>query len=136
MRKWLYALYQDDAVRYIFFGALTTVLNVATFYLFQRYTPMPTDISNIISVVLSILFAFVTNSAFVFHSQAKGMGEHLIEFGKFIGARMLTMVIEVVSVHWLIVAGMKDMLAKIVVTVIVIALNYVFSKFLVFVKKA
>lgn len=134
MKKWIEALYHNDVVRYIFFGGLTTLVNVGVFYLLRRFTPIPRDISNTISVVISILFAFVTNSAFVFHSQARGIGEHLVELCKFFGARVLTLVIEVGGVHWLVVAGMGEMPAKIVTQFIVIALNYVFSKFLVFVK--
>ncbi len=124
MRRWLYALCHNDVVRYIFFGGLTTLVNVATFYLLRKFTPIPRDISNTISVVLSILFAFVTNSAFVFHSQAKGLGEHFMELCKFFGARLLTLVIEVGGVHWLVVAGMGEMAAKIVTQFIVVALNY------------
>lgn len=135
MRKWLYAFYHNDVVRYIFFGGLTTLVNVGIFYLLRRFTPIPRDISNTISVVAAILFAFVTNSAFVFHSQARGIGEHLVELCKFFGARLLTLVVEVGGVHWLVVAGMGEMAAKIVTQFIVVALNYVFSKFLVFVKK-
>lgn len=135
MTKWIKMLYHNDVVRYIFFGGLTTLVNVGVFYLFRRFTPIPRDIANTISVVVSILFAFATNSAFVFHSQAKGIKEHMVELCKFFGARVLTLVIEVGGVHWLVVAGMHEMAAKIVTQFIVIALNYIFSKFLVFVKK-
>lgn len=135
MKKWIETLYHNDVVRYIFFGVLTTLVNVGVFFVLRRFTPIPRDIANTISVVISILFAFVTNSAFVFHSQARGIGEHLMELVKFFGARVLTLVIEVGGVHWLAVAGMHEMAAKIITQFIVIALNYVFSKFLVFVKK-
>ena len=135
MKKWIETLYHNDVVRYIFFGGLTTLVNVGVFYLLRRFTPIPRDISNTISVVISILFAFVTNSAFVFHSQAKGLAGHLLELMKFFGARILTLVIEVGGVHWLAAIGMHEMAAKVVTQFIVIALNYVFSKFLVFVKK-
>lgn len=135
MKKWIDTLYHNDVVRYIFFGGLTTLVNVGVFFLLRRFTPIPRDVANTISVVISILFAFVTNSAFVFHSQAEGIGEHLMELAKFFGARVLTLVIEVGGVHWLAVAGMNEMAAKIITQFIVIALNYLFSKFLVFVKK-
>lgn len=135
MKKWIETLYHNDVVRYIFFGGLTTLVNVGVFFLLRRFTPIPRDISNTISVVIAILFAFVTNSAFVFHSQAKGVREHLMELLKFFGARVLTLVVEVGGVHWLAVLGMDEMVAKIATQFIVIALNYVFSKFLVFVKK-
>lgn len=135
MKKWIGTLYHNDVVRYIFFGGLTTLVNVGVFYLLRRFTPIPREISNTISVVTAILFAFVTNSAFVFHSQAKGVREHFMELLKFFGARVLTLVIEVGGVYWLAVMGMHEMAAKIATQFIVIALNYVFSKFLVFVKK-
>lgn len=135
MKTWIRQLYHNSVVRYIFFGGLTTLVNLVIFYLLRRFTPIPRDIANTISVVLSILFAFVTNSAFVFHSQAKGLKEHFLELCKFFGARLLTLVIEVGGVHWLVVIGMQEMVAKLITQFIVIALNYVFSKFLVFIKK-
>ena len=90
-------------------------------------------ISNVISIVLSILFAYVTNKLFVFHSKTNSFKELLYEMGKFIGARIATLVIEVGGV-WLAVSviGQDKMIGKLETQVLVVIGNYFISKFLVF----
>ena len=86
--------------------------------------------------MLAILFAYVTNSIWVFESKVQGFVERLVEFGKFVGARAVTMVIEVGGL-WMMTSlfHMNDFLGKFVIQFSVLVLNYVFSKFLVFTKK-
>ena len=86
-----------------------------------------------ISIILAILFAYVVNSKFVFQDKCEKLLDHIRPFCKFISARLITMVIEVGGV-WLLVEvlGMNDMLGKFLTQFIVLALNYIFSKFFVF----
>lgn len=141
MKNKINFFYHNDVVRYVFFGGLTTLVNLAAYYLLCRFTPLgATDelqaVANTISVFLAIVFAFVTNSAFVFQSEASTFMEHLFEFAKFFGARLSTMVIEVGGVYLFVrLLKMNDMAAKFIIQFVVIVLNYFFSKFLVFVKK-
>lgn len=128
--------WNSDVLRYIFFGGCTTLVNLVSYYTLRLLTTINMNVANTISVVLAILFAYVVNSKFVFESEAKGFKQKFYEFAKFIGARLSTMVIEVGGV-WLMVDLMKinDLIAKFVIQFIVLALNYVFSKFLIFTKK-
>lgn len=128
--------WNNDVLRYIFFGGCTTLVNLITYYVLRLLTLINMNIANTIAVAVSILFAYFVNSRFVFLSQAETFGQRFHEFVKFVGARLSTMVIEVGGV-WLMVDLMKmnDFIAKFVIQFIVLALNYVFSKFLIFTKK-
>ena len=129
--------YQNRVLRYIFFGGLTTLVNLGVYYLLRAVLPsMPYTFANIISVSLSILFAYFTNSRYVFLSNSRGLPQRFPEFVKFVSARLTTMVIEVGGV-WLMCEkmGIADRWGKLIVQFIGLALNYIFSKFLVFTRK-
>lgn len=128
--------WNNDVMRYIFFGGCTTLVNLVCYYVLRLLTSINMNVANSISVAVAILFAYFVNSRFVFKSEAKDFNQRLHEFTKFVGARLSTMVIEVGGV-WLMVDFMhiSDLIAKFVIQFIVLALNYVFSKFLIFTKK-
>lgn len=128
--------WNNPVLKYIFFGGCATLVNLGSYYVIRLLTDIDINVANTISVCIAILFAYVTNSTFVFESQAQNAKEKLAEFIKFITARVLTMVVEVGGV-WLMVdlLRMNDYLSKFLIQFIVLALNYVFSKFLIFTKK-
>lgn len=128
--------WNNPVLRYIFFGGCTTLVNLVSYYILRKATPLNLNIANWISIMLAILFAYVTNSIWVFESRVHGFAERLAEFGKFVGARAVTMVIEVGGL-WLMTSWlqMNDFLGKFIIQFIVLVLNYIFSKFLVFTKK-
>lgn len=136
MRKLLEKYYHNSVLRYVFFGGLTTLVNLGTYYFLRGLFEIGVTVANIISVGAAILFAFFTNSKFVFDSQADSFKEHFREFIKFVSARLSTMVIEVGGV-WLMadVLRINDYVGKFMIQFIVLALNYIFSKFLVFTKR-
>lgn len=136
LKELIVKCWNNDVLRYVFFGGCTTLVNLVTYYLLRLTTPLNMNVANTISVALSIVFAYFVNSRFVFCSEAESLGQRFGEFVKFVGARLSTMVIEVGGV-WLMADFMhiNDLLAKFVIQFIVLALNYVFSKFLIFTKK-
>lgn len=128
----------SEAFMYLFIGGCTTLVNLVVFSVLTYGTSLGSSnlgitISNVISIVLSILFAYVTNKLFVFHSKTNSFKELLYEMGKFIGARIATLVIEVGGV-WLAVSviGQDKMIGKLETQVLVVIGNYFISKFLVF----
>ena len=128
----------SEAFMYLFIGGCTTLVNLVVFSVLTYGTSLGNSdlgitISNVISIVLSILFAYVTNKLFVFHSKTNSFKELLYEMGKFIGARIATLVIEVGGV-WLAVSviGQDKMIGKLETQVLVVIGNYFISKFLVF----
>lgn len=132
MKKLILKMYENDVIRYIFWGGCTTLVNLVSFYL-MRIAGLPLMAANIISIILAILFAYVVNSRFVFHDSCETLKDHIQLFVKFISARLVTMVIEVGGV-WLlaVVMGFHDMVAKFCTQFLVLVLNYIFSKFLIF----
>nr|WP_295275570.1 GtrA family protein [uncultured Blautia sp.] len=132
MKKLILKMYENDVIRYIFWGGCTTLVNLVSFYL-MRIAGLPLMAANIISIILAILFAYVVNSRFVFHDSCEKLKDHIQPFVKFISARLVTMVIEVGGV-WLlaVVMGFHDMVAKFCTQFLVLVLNYIFSKFLIF----
>lgn len=136
MKQLLVALWNRAAVRYVFFGGCTTLVNLISFWLLRHFTPLSINLSNIISIFLAIVFAFLVNGAFVFRSKTKGFAGKLVEFMKFFGGRLSTMLVEVGGV-WLLaeVLRIDDFLAKFVTQFIVLVLNFFISKYFVFRKK-
>lgn len=127
MKKLILKMYENDVIRYIFWGGCTTLVNLVSFYL-MRIAGLPLMAANIISIILAILFAYVVNSRFVFHDSCETLKDHIQPFVKFISARLVTMVIEVGGV-WLlaVVMGFHDMVAKFCTQFLVLVLNYIFS---------
>ena len=128
--------WNNPVLKYIFFGGCATLVNLGSYYILRLTTELDINTANTISVCIAILFAYFTNSRFVFESKAVLLKDKFAEFIKFVSARLLTMVVEVGGV-WLMVdmLRMNDYVAKFVIQFIVLALNYVFSKFLIFTKK-
>lgn len=136
MKKRLVALWKRDSVRYVFFGASTTLVNLLSFWLLRHLTPFDITVSNAISIFLAIVFAFFVNAGYVFHSKASGFKEKLLEFVKFFGGRLTTMLIEIGGV-WLLaeVIRIDEFLAKFATQFIVLVLNFLISKYFVFRRK-
>lgn len=123
---------QNDVIRYVFFGGCTTLVNLVCFFVLRKCR-VELNIANLISIITAILFAYVVNSRYVFQDKCETFKDHIRPFCKFISARLVTMVIEVGGV-WLLVevCKMNDMAGKFITQFIVLALNYIFSKFFVF----
>ena len=124
-----------EVLLYIFFGVLTTLVNLVSFYIMTKILNWNQNLSNFIAITLAVLFAYVTNKDIVFHSKAKGFKEKLNEFIKFIAGRAFTMVIEFVGGAILFATAIPEMISKLFVTVVVVILNFFISKFFAFKSK-
>ena len=133
--KHLWVKYKE-IILYLFFGGVTTAVNYGAYALCGHVFHMDVVPANIIAWVLGVAVAFVTNKLWVFESKSwklKIVGRELLEF---VLARLLTMVIETVLL-WIFVDKLhfNDLIMKILTSIIVVILNYVFSKFIIFRKK-
>jgi putative flippase GtrA len=136
MKKLIIKLYYNDVIRYIFFGGLATLVNLVSFFILYKCLHLELNLSNVIAISLAIIFAYFTNATFVFHSEASGFKEKVYEFVKFVGARIFSMGVEIGGVFLMVkVLKWDGMISKILIQVVVMILNYVFSKVIVFVKK-
>jgi len=137
MIKNLYKKY-EEIIKYLIFGVLTTVVSLVTYYILV-YTildpnkPLELQIANIISWITCVTFAYITNRKYVFNSQNKNIIKEIINF---YSSRLTTLIIDM-SIMFIFVTKLNfnDKLIKIIVQVIIIILNYILSKLLVFKKR-
>ena len=122
---------------YLVFGGFTTLINIVVYAVCKHAIGIDTIPSNVAAWILSVAFAYVTNKIFVFESRTVGVMALIKECLSFVWCRLATgimdMVIMYVTVdmfHW------SDMIMKILSNVLVIVLNFVFSKLFIFAKKA
>ena len=138
-------LINKETSLYLFFGVLATVLNIVLFYLFVTRWKMSTGLGNILDTIICILFQYFTNRIWVFESKNNGK-EAIKEFFQFILARSITAIIDqifvVIGVDFVVtkfvVSSQQSLFGlgvKVLSNIVVIVLNYIFSKFLVFNKK-
>ncbi len=128
-------VFTKEVILYGIFGVLTTIVNIGSFWVFTELLKINENIANVIAILLAVLFAYFTNKDLVFHSEAKSKKDKSKEFVKFMSGRALTMIIEWGGCALLFLTPMPEMVSKLIMTVIVIILNFFISKFFAFKKK-
>lgn len=124
-----------EVLLYLVFGALTTLVNIVSFYILRKLN-IAIYISNVIAWVLSVLFAFITNKLFVFESKNKKAKENVKEAISFFSFRILSLVFDMAFMYLMIqIFSVNEMISKVISNVLVIILNYVFSKLFIFKSK-
>lgn len=119
---------------YGFFGVLTTVVNIVSFYFLDK-AGLNTYLANLIAWILSVLFAFITNKLFVFNSKSMNLIVFIKEIASFFFFRILSLGIDMGGLFiCLDVFHLGKMLSKVLMNVVVVIVNYVFSKLFVFKK--
>lgn len=123
-----------EIILYLIFGALTTIVSLVTYYLLTKTilsanNSIELQIANIISWVVSVTFAYITNKKYVFKSN----GNKFKEFISFYTSRLLTLFIDMLTM-FIFVSLLKfnDSIIKIISQILIIVLNYILSKFIVF----
>lgn len=118
---------------YLFYGGWTTVVNIVVFYVSHQGLALNWQLSNTLAWILSVLFAFVTNKLWVFHSKTEGFGQLSWEFVKFIVARLVSYGIDMGSMFIMIdLMHTNTLISKIITQIIVVIANYFFSKIFIF----
>lgn len=122
-----------EVLLYLFFGGLAFLVSIITYVFFDVMLSMNELIANVLSWVITVSFAYMTNKIWVFHAPTHTLQEFIKQMSSFFGGRIATLVIEelilLVFVTWL---AFPSVLVKVVAQVIVIVLNYVISKHFVF----
>ncbi len=123
-----------EVIFYVVFGVLTTVVNLVVFYILTHLN-LNENVSNIIAVLTAVLFAYFTNRKLVFNSTAVTFKENLKEFYKFMLGRAFTMVLEIIGFYLLFnIIGIQEFISKLIISAVVIILNFFISKFFAFKK--
>ena len=122
-----------EIVSYLFFGVLTTIVNYVAYWAFTRGTGMSVAVATFWAWALAVLFAFVTNKIWVFHSETHTVIAFCTELAAFVAARVFSGVLDV-ALMWLFAdrMGLPDMWVKLALNVLVTVLNYIFSKLWIF----
>ena len=123
--------YRKHIITYLAFGIITTLVSWGSFWIMRKYIPMLNEnIANIISIILAVIVAYVTNRKYVFSSTEKNIVK---EFVAFCSGRVVSMIFETIT-FWLFatILGINEMIVKVGVSIIVVILNYIISKIFVF----
>ena len=133
--KSLFLRYKE-LILYVFFGGMTTVVDFVVYWLFTRLIPIGTVPAQILSIAAAIVFAYVVNKVFVFADKCSSTGAVIRQFISFASMRVISGVFQTAAM-WLFVDVLTfyDMAVKLIVAVVVVILNYIFSKLIIFRKK-
>ncbi len=127
----LYKKYKE-IINYLIFGGLTTLISIVTYAIFSKVFNIDYLISNVLSWIIAVLFAYITNKLFVFESNSK---KNIKEITSFFFFRIVSLVMEMVILYVFVdMLHIDDLVTKIIAQVIVIVSNYIFSKVFVFKK--
>ena len=136
--RWMEPFYtkHKEALLYLFFGGLTFLISVLSFALLTDMLILDALVSNVISWIIAVLFAFFTNRIWVFQAPTKTAGEFLYQMVSFFGGRVATLLLEELMIYVFITRlQFPNLPVKVVAQVVVIILNYVISKLFVFKKE-
>ena len=126
-----------EVIMYLIFGILTTIVSLVSYYLLTSTLLNPNSavqlqVANVISWILSVAFAYVTNRKYVFESKSC---DYVKEITSFVGGRVVTLFMDMLIMFiFVTIFHLNDKLFKLVSQVVVIILNYVISKLFVFKK--
>lgn len=122
-----------EVLLYLFFGVLTFFVGIFTYAYFNVTLEMNELIANIISWVIAVTFAFVTNRIWVFQASTKTLVEFIKQMASFFVGRVMTLIIEeIILLVFISILGFDSMIVKIVAQIVVIVFNYAISKLVVF----
>lgn len=133
----LQPLYQKHkaVLLYVLFGGLTTVISIGTFWVGHDVLSLGEHIANILSWVLAVLFAFVTNRVWVFSAPTKTKTTFFGQLFRFYGGRVFTLGVEELLLFiFITLLHVNGMVVKVGAQIVVLILNYVVSKCFVFKK--
>lgn len=125
-----------EIILYVFFGGLATVVSIGSFAWCDVVMHMDPLVANLISWILAVTFAYITNSLWVFDARPHGMKELLRQAAGFFGGRVLTLVIEeAILLIFINGLGLPSVGVKVGAQVVVLVSNYIISKWIVFKEK-
>ena len=129
----------QEGMRYLVFGILSTIVNIVVYTIFSvvflkdmANETLKVNISEIVAFIAAVAFAYITNKFYVFNSKTNGFKELAKEIASFIGCRIATELISILMMNAAVWFNINDIIMKIVSNIVVIILNFVFSKILIF----
>lgn len=125
-----------EGILYLFFGVLSTIVNLGTYFIATRAFGINYLVSNVIAWFFAVIFAYVTNKFFVFEVKNVEIKFLIKEFLSFINCRIVSGVTEIVLIYLMVeILCINDFIVKIITNIVVVVLNFIFSKLIIFKKK-
>ena len=120
-------------LQYLVIGFLMTVISFGSFWVLIEQVKVQPNWANIISVMLAVAFTYIANKVVVFRSKCSDLRVLVLEIFRFILTRIIAILVEIVGVYLLYsIFSMSAILSKIYISVIIIVINYLSFKHLVF----
>ena len=125
-----------SVILYLIFGGLTTLVNIIVYSICYYQIETGNTEANIIAWILSVIFVYITNKLFVFESKTSGIGMLIKEVAQFFSCRLATGVLDIlIMLIFVDVLLLPALVFKIISNVLVIILNYIASKLVIFKNK-
>lgn len=123
-------------VLYVFFGVCTTIINIAAYTLCARVFGMGTVSANVTAWIAAVAAAYITNKIWVFESRAWTTKAVIYEIVTFAACRATTGAMDVAIMYVSVdLLGFQDIMMKVISNALVIVLNFLFSKLVIFKRK-
>lgn len=124
-----------ELVAYLFAGVATTVVNYVVYFIATRFLGLGVMAGTWTAWVLAVAFGYVVNKVFVFHTHDDSVGALVKEACSFFAMRLVSLGMETVLMFVTVeLLGLNDLVMKLLINIVVIIANYVFSKLFVFKK--
>ena len=123
-------------VAYAVFGVFTTIVNIVTYHICYSYLNISNTLSNVFAWILAVTFAYLTNKVWVFDSKSWKWEVLRREITAFISCRVATGIMDIIIMYICVdIMEWHAMVMKVLSNILVIILNYIFSKLIIFKKK-
>ncbi|MCI8654445.1 MAG: GtrA family protein [Clostridia bacterium] len=123
----------EEILKYLIIGLLTTIVNYIVFIILVNNAKIEMHTSNIIAWIVSVIFAYFTNKLFVFESKSFKLKVLIKEISTFGIARILSLLLEELILYIFVnLLNMNKLIIKLIANIVVIILNYILSKFIIF----
>jgi putative flippase GtrA len=124
---------RNEIIMYLLFGVLTTVINILCYVFLREYLHIEYILSTTIAWLISVIFAFLTNKKYVFKSNFTELNTVIQEFFSFTFFRVLSLGMDIgIMVVLVEIIKVDDFIAKIAANIVVVIMNYIVSKYVVF----
>ena len=131
----LFKKYQQP-ILYLFIAVCTTAVNIITYYISAHIVSLSVVLSTCLAWAISVIFAYITNKWWVFESKSLRLKAVVLEFLSFTGCRLFTGACDLLIMFIFVdCLAMNDLFVKIASNVLVVILNYIFSKLIIFKQK-
>ena len=125
-----------ETILYLVFGGMAFLMSVGIFALFDTVIGVNELVANMISWIITVMFAFFTNKTYVFQVRTESVRSFFTQMISFCTGRLVTLIIEELILGiFITILHFSDIPVKIIAQVIVIIMNYIISKWIVFSKK-